>query len=427
MGKITRRKFIEGSSRILAGITIGNGVSKVFGSKNKSSENAVVARIPLPVQVVIDDVGWWSGADGHEKQEPYRTGINRDHVPADYQAIVDLGKALGIRPQAAMVLCEWDIENILQYLPTSTWMGAKWDNKKWQGSWLEEATQIIRDNKDYFEFTIHGIGHEYWTQGKFTRAEWADKNGVMRDREQVEAHLDFYEKLIKQHDLGSFPSSFVPTAFLHSFGVSDGHSVSMAQVLNRRGVKYINTPFDDMFHRDRVTHKWFGFDDDIITIDRGRDLLSWKSIGEIPKGELKGPTCGLHWPNLLHPDPERNNEIVKGWVDFLKPYNDKMDTLLARNSEEFCQQLVHHQFTAVTVSDAQLNIDFTETDKLESHIGQGDLIIKIASRDEIIFETENIILESESVNQPGGNVLYTLRLNRIPDKETAILKYRLNS
>ena len=64
--------------------------------------------IPLPIQIVIDDVGWWSGKDGHENQEPFRTGISRNHVPEDYEAIVYLGKALGIQPQAAMVMCEWD-------------------------------------------------------------------------------------------------------------------------------------------------------------------------------------------------------------------------------------------------------------------------------------------------------------------------------
>jgi hypothetical protein len=82
-------------------------------------------------------VGWWSGEDGSARQEPYRTGIMRNHVPDDYKAIVELGKILGIRPQAAMVLCEWDKFNILRKLPNSTWMGEKWDNIKWVGPWIE--------------------------------------------------------------------------------------------------------------------------------------------------------------------------------------------------------------------------------------------------------------------------------------------------
>jgi hypothetical protein len=389
-----------------------------------STENGIIVAIPRPIQVVIDDVGWWSGEDGHEKQEPYRTGINRNHVPADYQAIVDLGKALNIRPQAAMILCEWDTENILQHLPTSTWMGAKWDNKKWIGPWLEEARDIIKNNRQYFEFTIHGIGHEYWTNGKFTRAEWADRKGIMRKREEVEAHLDFYEKLMKQHDFGPFPTAFVPTAFLHTFGLSEGHTISMAEVLKRRGVKYINTPYGDMFHVDRVTHGVFGFDNGVITVDRGRDLLSWKSIGEIPKGEIKGPTCGLHWPNLLHPDPDRNGEIVKSWADLLRPYNNKPETILARNSDEFCHQLVHHRCTILKVANDSITFNFSDVDKLSSPIGQKNFILKIESPKELMFEPDNIQLGSDSVNKIDSNFLYTLQLSRIANRKEAMLTYK---
>jgi hypothetical protein len=125
----------------------------------------------MPLQVVIDDVGWWSGNDGSMRQEPYRTGINRNHVPADYKAIVDLGRALDIRPQAALVLCEWDRENILKHLPTSTWMGSNWDNSKWVGPCLEEAAEIIRQNQEHMEITLHGLGHEYWQGGSAKLAE----------------------------------------------------------------------------------------------------------------------------------------------------------------------------------------------------------------------------------------------------------------
>ena len=60
-------------------------------------------------------------------------------------------------------------------------------------------------------------------------------------------------------------------------------------------------------------------------------------------------------------------------------------------------------------------------------MGQRDLIVKIESRVELNFEPENIFLESESINQADRNVLYTLRLNRIPDKKIGKLKYRLKS
>lgn len=187
----------------------------------------------MPIQIVIDDVGWWSGEDGSTRQEPYRTGINRNHVPADYQAIVNLGKKLGVRPQAATILCEWDRQNILRNLPTSTWMREKWDNSKWVGPWLDEAAEIIRNNKNHYELTLHGVGHEYWEDEHFTRAEWADRSGQMRPLDQVELHLDYFARLLDQNQLGSFPTSFVPTAFLHGFGLTGDHQISYVLMLER--------------------------------------------------------------------------------------------------------------------------------------------------------------------------------------------------
>ena len=172
----------------------------------------VQVEIPLPIQIVIDDVGWWCGADGSAGQEPYRTGIMRNHVPADYAAIVSLGRQLAMKPQAATILCEWDTRNLLRALPSATWMGEQWDNTRWDGPWLEEAADIVRKGSDHLELTLHGIGHEYW-QGspsgawEFTRAEWHDRAGNMRPRDEIVRRLDMYAQLLGQYNLGPFPTS----------------------------------------------------------------------------------------------------------------------------------------------------------------------------------------------------------------------------
>jgi hypothetical protein len=173
-----RRQFVERALQLAGGFAAGTTGVNLLGCKRSRDMKAsgVTAVIPMPIQVVIDDVGWWSGEDGSKQQQPYRTGMQRNHVPADYAAIVELGRSLGIRPQAAMILCEWDKDNILGKLPTSTWMGKHWDNSNWVGPWLDEAADIIRQNREHFEVTLHGVGHEYWTGATFTRAEsstWA--------------------------------------------------------------------------------------------------------------------------------------------------------------------------------------------------------------------------------------------------------------
>ncbi len=278
MQHITRREFTRKSTLLGAGLAASNLIA-CHGNRSVRNDE-LSASIPIPIQIVIDDVGWWSGEDGNERQQPYRTGINRNHVPADYQAIVDLGIKLGVRPQAATILCEWDRENILRDVPTITWMREQWDNSKWVGPWLDEAADIIRNNQNHYELTLHGVGHEYWHDENMTRAEWADSSGQMRPLDQVELHLDCFEKLLDQNQLGSFPTSFVPTAFLHGFGLTGDHQISMAEVLKKRGVDYINTPFNNMLNAEGAQFGLFGIDSEVITVDRGEDLLDWDVLAE---------------------------------------------------------------------------------------------------------------------------------------------------
>ncbi len=414
MTKVNRRNFIkksiQGTTVMAGGLSVTNLMA--FSSKSSSGNNGVSVFIPMPIQVVIDDVGWWSGKDGSKYQQPYRTGIDRNHVVADYEAIVTLGRRLGIRPQAAMVLCEWDRENILKKLPTSTWMGEKWDNSRWVGPWLDEAADVILSNKEHFEFTMHGIGHEWWENGVFTRAEWATDDGTMRPRDQVEKHLDFFGKLMEQNRLGSFPVSFVPTAFNHGFGLTGDHKVSMAELLKKRGVTYINTPFDQIQNRENIQFNDFGFDSGVMTVDRGGDLLDWNNIGMTPSGEIKGPTCGMHWPNLLHEDPDRNPEIVEGWVNLLAPYKDKPDTMLAENSFFFQKQLLHHQVTKINTEDRAIKIDFSETDKTPKLLNPDELVIKVDSPAKLDFHSDTVKIVSTSSVKTDNGLLYTLNLKR---------------
>lgn len=416
MKKISRREFAKQTALIGAGLVTPNLFA---GIGRTMSVNEVKVNIPMPIQIVIDDVGWWSGEDGSKRQEPYRTGINRNHVPADYQAIVDLGRKLNIRPQAATILSEWDRQNILKELPTSTWMGDKWDNGKWQGPWLDEAAEIIRNNKDHYEFTLHGIGHEYWDNENFTRAEWADRSGRMRSLDQVELHLDYFAKLMDQNQLGDFPTSFVPTAFLHGFGPTGDHKISMAGVLKKRGINYINTPFYNMYNAKAVQFGLFGIDEGVITVDRGSDLFRWNVCGGEPQGVLKGPTCGMHWPNLLHEDPDRNSETVDKWVTYLKPYNDKLETLLAKNSRVFRMQLIHHLTTRIRWNETAIELDFSEGNGLLKELERNELIIKISSPNKLTFHADDITISGVDKIIKEYHNLYTLRLNRFPDYDKA--------
>lgn len=284
------------------------------------------ACVPMPLQIVIDDVGWWSGRDGSADGEPFRTGIDRDHAMEDYQAIAYLGRQLGMRPQAAMILCEWDRENILRQLPTSTWMGANWDNSCRVGSWLDQAAAVIRDIADHMEFVLHGVGHEYWEGDTFTRAEWYDPDSRMRPRDQVLAHLDAYTRIMRQNDLGDFPTSFVPAAFRYGYGDGDQ---GLAAILRQWGITFISTPFATARFATRPQHPLMGVDQGIPTVDRGtQPPIPWDTIAAAP-ADIPGPILGLHWPNILHPDPAQNSAVVDRWVVYLRSFGRRFTRLLS--------------------------------------------------------------------------------------------------
>lgn len=361
----------------------------------------IEANIPLAIQVVIDDVGWWCGADGHERGEPYRSGCVRDHVPADYAAIVELGKRLGMRPQAAMIMCEWDRQNILRDVPSATWQGRDWDNSRWVGPWLDEAAHIIREGREHFELTIHGIGHEYWDeQGVASRAEWHDREGKMRRREEVLRHLEYYGRLLDQNGLGPLPESFVPAAFLHRFGAGkDG----MGAILAQHGVKYMSTPYGSMF-RDRDTEgQWFGVDEGLLTVDRGRDLLSWHVTGGEPQGEITGPICGMHWPNLLHADPEHNGEVVDRWVRLLKPYGSRWDRMLARNAAEGFSQCVYHTLGEVRVEGERVVVDVSAARELGASGVLDSFYVKLKGAGKV--EADGFVTAGETEDGAGHRVV----------------------
>jgi len=415
-----RMKFIKNSAKGIAGaaIVVSSGSILSYGNK-KSSKIEVSVNIPLPIQVVIDHVGWWSGTDGSTYNEPFRTGIGRNHQITDYQAIIDLGKALGIRPQAAMILCEWDRDNILRNVPHSTWMGKNWDNSKWVGPWLEEAADLINNNREHFEITMHGVGHEWWDNGVLSRAEWANEKGIMRPEEDIERHLDAFEAIMKQNNLGKMPTSLVPTNFAHCFGTSEGNSISMAEILGKRGFTNINTHYAYLRHKERSQFNFFGIDAGIMTIERKEDLLDWHSVGSKPEGVIIGPTCGTHWPNLLHEDPERNSEIVDAWVKLLAPYNNRSETMLSKNSLVFQKQLMHHEFTKVKVGENVITLDFSNTNNSGAIVTANELTIKVSSKVELSFTSDTIKIVSEELTRKDDTALCSLHLKMAKGTESA--------
>jgi hypothetical protein len=365
------------------------------------------ALIPLPIQLVIDDVGWRSGEDGSARGEPYRTGIARTHGVEDYVAIARLGRRLGMRPQAAMALCEWDRTGFLKRIPSATWMGADWRNPFDQGSWREECADLLRRERDHIEITLHAVGHEFWqAPGTFTRAEWHDSTCVPRPRSEWTAHLDAYAELLDQHGLGPFPRSFVPTAGYHRVGGG------LAGLLVQRGMTLMSTPFSLTAGSATQRWRWFDVDSGLMLVERGDDPVGWNQLAGHPTRDIDQPFVGMHWPNLLHEDPKRNHEIVDRWADFLAAQGRRPGRMLARHTTHLRDQLAWHACAALPLEGDGAAIDRSGLDRLPLAIGPRLTVDVVADREQSIVANDARILRDDHW-RAGAETLHRVELELV--------------
>jgi len=299
--------------------------------------------LPMPLQIVVDDVGWWSGEDGSAHGEPFRTGIPRHHVPADYAALVALGQQLGMRPLVAFVAGEWDRHNLLAALPSSNPRGERWDNSHHVGPWLDEAANIIRRGRQHLELAVHGLNHEFWDRGHLRRTEFHSLDGTMRPRELIVRHLEAFGRILEDNGLGPFPESFVPPALLHSFGAGER---GMQGILYQFGVRFINTHFASL-PQPPPTSQPFAAECGVMLVDRLEPFLPWNALAPEPFCTFDQPVLSLHWPNILHLDPARNLEVVERWAAYLRPFDRRFDGMLAPDTKSCWSQIAHRRLARV--------------------------------------------------------------------------------
>lgn len=366
--------------------------------------------IPLPLHIIIDDVGWWCGRDGSNENQPYRTGIARDHVPADYRAIARLGKGLAMRPQCAMILGEWDVNDSLRTLPSAQWMGEAWHNP-WPRGPMEEAADILRRESDHIEIALHGIAHEYWPEDrKVRRAEWFDRETkTHRPIEHVRGVLEAFARIHDLHNLGPQPTAFVPCASEYAF---DSH---LADELRSAGILYHSCTFNTMANGDAAQDSFFGIDRGLIMVERGLTAPRWYDIATDPN-TLEGynpdhSIIGLHWPNILHLDPARNDEVVDRWVNYLKPVGQRIDRVLARDTADGYSQLLYHRKASVTrASENQWTITFADVDTLGAIALRDELTVKIAAPQDTTITADGATISESTYNAEDN--YHTARIRR---------------
>ena len=368
--------------------------------------------LPMPVFPVIEDVGWWQGESGAAVGQPYRNAFPRRHCLADYQALVQLARRLGVRIAMGMVLCEWDRSNYLARVPGATWMGSHWDNRNNQGPWLEEAALYLRDQQDFLEIGLHGLGHEFWCDGRMERSEFHDRQGNMRPRPVIESHLKAYGVLLEQNGFSDFPRLFIPPALYHSFGNGEE---SIQALLYDYGIRYVITRFAKAKQFLPPQHKKISWECGVGLLERGESPVPWNQYASQPAWDFCGPILPLHWGNLLHPDPARNSEIIEGWAQLLLEGTAGLDHILVKDLETCWSQAAAVYFGRLYSDDESIIVDLQSLpDDLSDD--NGAVILKVRGRRPLSFDSRGAQVVSKCLAQDN---MYSLQ--QLPDEKKAVI------
>jgi len=345
---------------------------------------------PRPFAIAIDDLGWNIGNnDGYGlKNGPYRIGLNRAMGIDNYKVLVEIASQIPVRLQALFVLGEMDRENVLAKYPTTNPLGKDWDNSQNVSDEQLRIMEYVVQNAAYIEFGMHGVLHEYWeVPGKRSRAEWynIDDNRPWPTNIILD-HITCYKEIMGQYGINkenghSFPESFVPCAY--AFHWNPNGDVSTSSLLNKEGVKYINTLFQEVSELNPPTEpNGGGIDHGAITVNRinyGNDWFALSSLPTVPIEEQESDIIETHWSNWLAQDAFLQNETNKKWVNYYNMVQKQGDRYVARNTAQFYSQWFYKKYT--TIEEQELGTVIINNTNMPQDIYDyqllGNMILKI--------------------------------------------------
>jgi len=330
--------------------------------------------IPMPLLISVDDVGWWKGADGSKVNQPYRTGMSKDHVPEDYSALADLGQKLDTKLLTGFVLGEWDRKNILRHLPSATWAGKNEAGPDTDPEQKIKAAEIIKQSEPYLELGLHGIGHEFWDKGVMQRSEFHDADCNMRDPDEIRKHLSCFLAIMDQYGFSTRPGTFIPPALKHSFGDPEK---GIQKILGEFGIESVTLLFSRAKLYSSPQTETIAWENDVLLVDRGEAEIPWNRVAASPEFRFDRPVMALHWANLLHPDPGKNHQIIEQWADYIHQGCEENGILLARDSGACFTQYCHKILSTIERVDHGFSIDVRWMDTVPSRVSKNPIFLKL--------------------------------------------------
>ncbi|MBO4406511.1 MAG: hypothetical protein J5849_02320 [Clostridia bacterium] len=326
--------------------------------------------IPAPLELIVDDVGWFHGSDDRPFGGSARTGISRNHVAADYEALDLLGRKSGVKLLAAFVLGEWDPDDRLKDVPCLSKYGDRWHNAALLDREEAERCAAVVRSSPWIEIAVHGLMHNYYLPGApYGNSDYYfRRDGVLRmiGRDEVRRRLDAFFDLLDYWDFHKPVRAFVPPNFVYRWG-------EIAEILREYGILYASTVFadGDMEVPDGPRPVDAGVDRGVIVLDRKYNPIRRKELGADPSALPAYPgVFGCHWPNLLAPDPAENAAVVEKWALYFERAKKEFDLILPEDIAFAATQALIRRFASLREETGGCRIDLSAVPAAEGRIGR---------------------------------------------------------
>ncbi len=330
--------------------------------------------IPYAIGQAVDDMGWRDWDNRRKGVRNYQVLLQEKASLADYQTVVDIGKAAGTRLTTVWIMQDLDKHNtcakaryntpVAQYDMTSD--GTRWRNHITPDQY--GIIGVVKRNAAFMEFGMHGVSHEHFRKGVEQRAEYAhiDESKPGRARTwgwaDMKLKAECYRELLRQYfrpeQLG-MPVAEVPPAHAYYYSKTDRHTTGA--LLHEYGVKYINGGINV------ATNVRAGYliDHGVIFINRAYGT-NWDWVGSTPWEGYWNDFDAPYYPSDKYGWVEAHFPNLWGakqkWVDYLLGINDSQNRFLPKNSAQCSWQYLYHKFGTITESGGTYTIDLTRMD-----------------------------------------------------------------
>ena len=353
--------------------------------------------LPIALQIVMDDVGWFNGFDQRCAEGPSRTGIPRMYCAEDYAAIEAVGKEVGMKINCPFVIGEWDKKNRLRGMPHATNNEKGWDMASQINYAEAEKCLDIINKAEHFEVAFHGLMHGYWEDGisaadsEFShpssldyKTKYAHRLYVPVDNDYFESHIEAFFQIYEDWGFKQKVRSFTSPSGIYKGVEENRHLVTM---MKKYGMHYWANGWSAIKHAHEAI-------DGVIFINKSYTKTNhphWAAYGIDPEQqpdysfatnnlEVGGEQgiYGMHWPNVLYFDPNRNMECAKPWGRYMKRQAEIFGLMLSKDTAFAASQGVYRRYASIEATKDGIAIDLTAVDNAGvSHLLDNSFYISI--------------------------------------------------